>query len=216
MELATHLAGFLLVAQYATCLSVTGSLDLSHFLHRSVNTHLPNDKAVNCRQKFKTNVWTGCDDVLSQFQLTLKEFMLANPTIGDACDGFVPGETYCVAFNVQRNVTEDGNCGEKINFSKTCIRSDFGDCCGLEGKCGSGKEFYGDNCQDGNYSGSAVTTSSITAKPSATKPPLSISTNRDYAYNSGFICKGSKFGDCCLAASYCRDDKYHWGKYLGW
>lgn len=96
MELATHLAGFLLVAQYATCLSVTGSLDLSHFLHRSVNTHLPNDKAVDCRQKFKTDVWTGCDDVLAQFQLTLKEFMLANPTIGDACDGFVPGETYCV------------------------------------------------------------------------------------------------------------------------
>ncbi|EMT73462.1 hypothetical protein FOC4_g10000825 [Fusarium odoratissimum] len=98
---------------------------------------------------------------------------------------------------------------QAFNFSKTCIRSDFGDCCGLEGKCGSGKEFYGDNCQDGNYSGSAVTTSSITAKPSATKPPLSISTNRDYAYNSGFICKGSKFGDCCLAASYCRDDKYY-------
>ncbi|EXK78016.1 hypothetical protein FOQG_17287 [Fusarium oxysporum f. sp. raphani 54005] len=44
------------------------------------------------------------------------------------------------AFNVQRNVTEDGTCGEKINFSKTCIRGDFGDCCGLEGKCGSGKE----------------------------------------------------------------------------
>ncbi|TXC03756.1 hypothetical protein FocTR4_00002283 [Fusarium oxysporum f. sp. cubense] len=105
---------------------------------------------------------------------------------------------------------------QAFNFSKTCIRSDFGDCCGLEGKCGSGKEFYGDNCQDGNYSGSAVTTSSITAKPSATKPPLSISTNRDYAYNSGFICKGSKFGDCCLAASYCRDDKYYCGKYLGW
>jgi hypothetical protein len=38
------------------------------------------------------------------------------------------------AFSVPRNVTEDGSCGEKINFSKTCVGSDYGDCCGLEGK----------------------------------------------------------------------------------
>jgi hypothetical protein len=85
------------------------SLDLLRFLHRSLSTHPANhealdDKAVDCRQEFKTDVWTGCDDVLVQFQLTLKEFMLANPTIGDECDGFVPGETYCIGKDIPPKV----------------------------------------------------------------------------------------------------------------
>lgn len=50
-----------------------------------------------CRMNFTTNVWMGCDDLLAQFHLTLEDFMLANPSIGEACDGFEPGETYCVA-----------------------------------------------------------------------------------------------------------------------
>jgi hypothetical protein len=96
MLLSTRLARFLSVAQYTTSSPATESVNTLRFLHRSINSQLPNDKEVNCRQEFKTDVWTGCDDVLAQFQLRLEEFMLANPTIGDECDGFVPGETYCV------------------------------------------------------------------------------------------------------------------------
>ncbi|GKU10105.1 hypothetical protein FLAG1_08927 [Fusarium langsethiae] len=221
MRISTYLAGAFLVAQHATCSPVTESIDLLRYLYRSLPKDQVSDskksdgRTVECRQEFKTDVWTGCDDVLAQFQLTLEEFILANPTIGEECDGFVPGETYCVAFNVPRNVTEDGICGQKINFTKTCVGSDFGDCCGLDGKCGSGEEFCGDNCQDGNCFGGTTTTSSIPAKPSATKAPLSVSTNGDCAYNSGFTCKGSEFGDCCSAAGYCGDDEYHCDKYLG-
>lgn len=111
MQLSAYLAGFLLVAQYATCSPVTESLHLLGFLHRAFSSRVPTDTASNdevsenkpvssekldCRQDYKTDVWTGCDDVLAQFQLTLEEFILANPSIGDECDGFVPGKTYCV------------------------------------------------------------------------------------------------------------------------
>ncbi|CAG7555729.1 unnamed protein product [Fusarium equiseti] len=165
MQLSTYLAGFILVAQYATCSPVTESLGLLRFLHRAVSSQSPTDtpsndeasadkepdsKGLECRQDYKTDVWTGCDDVLAQFQLTL---------------------------------------------------------------CGSGEEFCGDNCQDGSCSGATETTSSTTAKPSATEG-LAVSTNGDCAYNSGFTCKGSKFGDCCSAAGYCGDDEYHCDKYL--
>jgi hypothetical protein len=50
-----------------------------------------------CRLNYTTDVWTGCDDVLAQFGISLDQFRLANPGIGAACDGFVPGNTYCVA-----------------------------------------------------------------------------------------------------------------------
>ncbi len=53
--------------------------------------------AAPCRLNYTTDVWTGCDDVLAQFGISLDQFRLANPGIGDACDGFVPGKTYCVA-----------------------------------------------------------------------------------------------------------------------
>ncbi|KAH6994561.1 hypothetical protein EDB82DRAFT_575983 [Fusarium venenatum] len=221
MQILAYLAGAFLVAQHATCSPIAKSLDLFRFYYRALpkdqvsNCTVPNCKAVECRQGFKTDVWTGCDDVLAQFQLTLEEFKLGNPAIGDECDGFVPGETYCVAFNVPRNIADDGICGQQINFSKTCVGSDFGDCCGLDGKCGSGDEYCGDSCQDGNCFGGTTATSSNAAKRSVTKKPLFISENGHCAYSSGFTCKGSKLGDCCSAAGYCGDDKYHCDTYLG-
>lgn len=53
--------------------------------------------ALPCRLNYTTDVWTGCDDVLAQFGISLDQFRLANPSIGPACDQFVPGKTYCVA-----------------------------------------------------------------------------------------------------------------------
>lgn len=49
-----------------------------------------------CRLNYTTDVWTGCDDVLAQFHISLDDFIYANPEIGEACSGFVPGNTYCV------------------------------------------------------------------------------------------------------------------------
>lgn len=49
-----------------------------------------------CRLNYTTDVWTGCDDVLAQFHISLDDFLYANPELGEACSGFVPGNTYCV------------------------------------------------------------------------------------------------------------------------
>lgn len=37
--------------------------------------------------------------------------------------------------DVAGDPTTDGTCGREIGFSKTCVGSDFGDCCGADGKC---------------------------------------------------------------------------------
>lgn len=46
---------------------------------------------------YTTDVWTGCADVLTQFNITLDYFQLANPDIGSNCQNFVPGSVYCVS-----------------------------------------------------------------------------------------------------------------------
>ncbi|KAJ4169800.1 hypothetical protein NW754_005948 [Fusarium falciforme] len=145
-----------------------------------------------CRMNFTTDVWTRCDDLLAQFDLTLEEFMLANPSIGEACDGFKPGETYCVApyIDVAVNATEDGTCGREIDFSKTCIGSDFGDCCGADGKCGSGEKFCGiGNCQEGACLGGG---------PWSTDGRCGRSVN--------YVPCPPKFGLCCSKDGTCGND----------
>ena len=110
--------------------------------------------AAPCRLNYTTDVWTGCDDVLAQFGISLDQFRLANPGIGDACDGYVPGKTYCVAAcKVQKMVgrggpvpaliflavqsttktSTNGRCGSQANFTVTCVGSQWGDCCGSGG-----------------------------------------------------------------------------------
>lgn len=64
-----------------------------------------------CRLNYTTDVWTGCDDVLAQFQIPLDGFITANPGLGPACTGFVPGKTYCVSWR-------------KCNHTK-CFKSSF-------------------------------------------------------------------------------------------
>jgi hypothetical protein len=110
--------------------------------------------AAPCRLNYTTDVWTGCDDVLAQFGISLDQFRLANPGIGAACDGYVPGKTYCVAACEPNTTVEpqvsgamlivsavqtrvktstDGRCGAQANFTVTCVGSEWGDCCGSGG-----------------------------------------------------------------------------------
>jgi hypothetical protein len=49
-----------------------------------------------CRLNYTTDVWTSCADVIAQFEITLAQFLYANPQLGEGCDGFKPGEKYCV------------------------------------------------------------------------------------------------------------------------
>jgi hypothetical protein len=61
-----------------------------------------------CRQNFTTNIWTSCADVISQFQLSVADFLYANPQLGAGCSGFKPGDTYCVS-------RRKYDCGERNN-----------------------------------------------------------------------------------------------------
>ena len=49
-----------------------------------------------CHLNYTTDVWTGCADVLAQFNITLAYFRYANPEITSNCASFVPGNTYCI------------------------------------------------------------------------------------------------------------------------
>jgi hypothetical protein len=49
-----------------------------------------------CRLNYTTDIWTWCEDVLAQFDITLDDFIDDNPSLSDGCAGFQPGETYCV------------------------------------------------------------------------------------------------------------------------
>jgi hypothetical protein len=52
-----------------------------------------------CRFDFQTDIWTSCASLLSEFNLTLDYFLLANPSIGANCSNFQPGATYCLSLS---------------------------------------------------------------------------------------------------------------------
>lgn len=49
-----------------------------------------------CHLNYTTDVWTGCTDVLSQFNITFEYFQYSNPGITDHCANFAPGTQYCI------------------------------------------------------------------------------------------------------------------------
>lgn len=44
-------------------------------------------------------------------------------------------------------LSRDGKCGSSLGL--TCLGSQFGGCCGADGRCGSTPEYCGDGCQIG-------------------------------------------------------------------
>jgi hypothetical protein len=49
-----------------------------------------------CRYAYQTNVWTGCQDLLYTFGISLSYFRKVNPEISSTCDNYVAGNTYCL------------------------------------------------------------------------------------------------------------------------
>lgn len=107
----------------------------SHYQHAPLH-HRQAPTLPPCRLNYTTDVWTGCEDVLYQFHITLDDFIANNPGLKEECDGFVPGNTYCIVRqdNTPKNITTDGNCGKQINYKASCVGSTFGDCCNAVGK----------------------------------------------------------------------------------
>ncbi|CAJ2504360.1 Uu.00g117540.m01.CDS01 [Anthostomella pinea] len=55
------------------------------------------DNNATCRFSMPTDIWTTCAGFLSEFNITLDYFRIANPSIGPSCADFEPGTTYCVS-----------------------------------------------------------------------------------------------------------------------
>jgi hypothetical protein len=98
-------AGIAALVELATALS-TGH-DYQHSQHRHGNflftrqsNNSSNATITGCHMNYTTDVWTGCADVLAQFNITMDYFNTANPNIGSNCQNFVPGNTYCVSIGM--------------------------------------------------------------------------------------------------------------------
>lgn len=54
------------------------------------------DVPSDCHLEYTTDVWTGCAQILEQFNISLAYFQYANPNITANCANFVPGQSYCI------------------------------------------------------------------------------------------------------------------------
>ncbi|KAI1120351.1 hypothetical protein F5Y10DRAFT_283364 [Nemania abortiva] len=137
-----------------------------------------------------TDIWTSCAGVLSEFNITLDYFRTANPSIGPSCTGFQPGGTYCLSLTTGSPVpiSTNGMCGAQQNWTSTCIGSQWGDCCGIGGYCGTGDDYCGPgNCQEGTCDGA----------------PISYSTDGLCGSQNNWYECPPKFGSCCSEYGFC-------------
>jgi hypothetical protein len=86
-------------------------------------------------------------------------------------------------------VSKTARCG--ASFGVTCRGSTFGNCCSEHGYCGSTSAYCGKGCQSGY---GACNAASPVSNPPATPK---ISKNGKCGGDSGAVCLGSAFGDCC-------------------
>jgi hypothetical protein len=96
--------------------------------------------------------WTECQTFVSDYRLSMDEFVDMNPSVDTDCYGWVGGAQYCVMMrnspfaliwlseNIDanrliaraRHISTDGTCARGGNI--TCIGSEFGPCCGKGGR----------------------------------------------------------------------------------
>ncbi|EDU51408.1 CDA1 xylanase chitin deacetylase [Pyrenophora tritici-repentis] len=103
-------------------------------------------------------------------------------------------------------VSTDATCGGKTGF--TCLGSTFGNCCSVNGWCGSTADYCGTGCQSGF--GNCGSNGAAPTKPAATssKAPVAtaagkVTTDGSCGGTAKLTCAGSTFGNCCSQYSYC-------------
>ncbi|KAF2417122.1 glycoside hydrolase/deacetylase [Tothia fuscella] len=101
-------------------------------------------------------------------------------------------------------ISFEGNCGGSTGL--TCQGSSFGNCCSVNGWCGSTPAYCDNGCQGGFGScGSSIGGPAPTSSPIPTNGPAKGKVSLDGACggSGGQICVGSTFGDCCSHAGWC-------------
>ncbi|OCK73888.1 hypothetical protein K432DRAFT_311836 [Lepidopterella palustris CBS 459.81] len=141
----------------------------------------------DCRLNILTTEWTNCQQVLDAFSLTLSQFVALNPSVGSNCANFSSGTTYCARVSSPVPVSTDATCGAQVNWTNTCIGSQWGDCCSASGYIG--------NCQEGSCDGA----------------PTVYSTDGRCGEGFADVACGGSFGSCCSNDGWCGSDADHCG-----
>ncbi|KAL4798129.1 hypothetical protein ASPVEDRAFT_219720 [Aspergillus versicolor CBS 583.65] len=159
------------------------------------SAHLaPRNVSSTCKASVSTDIWTTCQSLIQQYNISLPAFYEMNPEVWYDCSQFHPGEDYCIREMTSFPISEDGLCGSQAAETVTCIGSEFGDCCGRNGTCGStDNECAIGFCQSGIC------------------PGLGYSTNGTCGEEYGNLMCGGSFGDCCSNSGECGSTEAHCG-----
>ncbi|KAI6359417.1 hypothetical protein MCOR25_007072 [Pyricularia grisea] len=104
-------------------------------------------------------------------------------------------------------VSPDASCGG--NTGNTCQGSSFGNCCSVNGWCGSTADYCGSGCQKyfgsctSSGSGSTPSSSAAAASTSTVTSSNKVSQDATCGGNTGNTCQGSAFGNCCSVNGWC-------------
>ena len=116
-----------------------------------------------------------------------------------------PGTCHSGACHGAREYALDGKCGPKHQGLK--CGGKWGDCCSIDGICGTGPDFCGARCQSGNCT--------APDKADLTDQPVQIGTTK--TGNCGgdeFLTCDPRFGACCGADGTCGSGPAQCGQ--GW
>ncbi|KAJ3065068.1 hypothetical protein HDU98_011535 [Podochytrium sp. JEL0797] len=103
----------------------------------------------------------------------------------------VPSETKNASSLVARSITTDATCGSN-NGGHSCLGSMWGNCCSVNGWCGSTSAYCGTGCQGayGSCTGGPTNQPTPDATCGSSKP-------------GGYSCANSIWGSCCSSAGWC-------------
>lgn len=90
-----------LLALFSNCWVFAGLTESSAhgsepYLKGFIKRQTFNGTLPDCHLYYSTDVWTGCAQVLTQFNVSFEYFQYANPNISANCANFVPGGIYCI------------------------------------------------------------------------------------------------------------------------
>lgn len=160
-----------------------------------------------------------CEQICLEYVVSSELFLSFNPSLSPSnyTASIQPGLTYCALatpdwnqtstytppwgepFHPDYPVSEDGYCG--FAFNTTCEGSEFGDCCGLNGYCGSTiVTCKADRCNP--YFGKCN-------EDNETLPELALVLLCGPKY--GFMCFGNFWGPCCSIHGSCGDEANYCG-----
>ncbi|KAF2734255.1 hypothetical protein EJ04DRAFT_248296 [Polyplosphaeria fusca] len=154
---------------------------------------------------------SGIQTITSTAPSTVVTSTLTQPCISSISSGasvIASSSTTAIAPISTLKVSLDGACGTKSN--QTCLGSTFGQCCSSYGYCGT-TDLYCQTTEGCQSSYGNCTTPSPVSSGALPTSTLKTSLDGSCGGANGFVCPGSKFGDCCSPYGWCGSTTTHCG-----